>query len=214
MIRDAAVSLIAARVGQRVDLNPIIILEMDLAIRTKLEESAKLIPWFLTTEMASTTTTIDDERLPLPTDFIIEVESGTLWIKTPDETKWTRLKKTDYDNLDEKFEDDGLGRPTHYAIAGLYFMLRPVPDIAYNVRMRYAGKDPQSVATSNVENLWLKYASDLVIAATCAEVARGQIHDFQLAASFAPEIASAWDRLRVLNEARQHANQDYQMGDD
>ncbi len=214
MLRDAAVALIAARVGQRSDLNAAIILEMDLAITMTLELNPKLIPWFLESEFATTTMTPNDERLALPNDFIMECESGTLWVYNTSAAKWVRLHKNDYDTIDEKYENSAAAIPVQYSLSGNYFLLRPIPNVAYSVRMRYIAKDPTSILNTNVENRWLKHAADLVIAVTSQAVARGQVHDEVLAQSFEADIARAWERLYRLNEARQHANRDYQMGDD
>lgn len=214
MLRDAAVSLIASRMGQRTDLNDAIILEMGLVITTKLEENAVITPWFLLTESATSALTIDEERLAVPDDFIVEDEENPIFVLDTESNKYLPLKKIGYDEMVWKYKDSENTIPSVYAITGLYFTLRPLPNAAYAVKLRYYGKDPVLVSDGNVENRWLKYAPDLVIAATCAAVARGQIHDVPLAESFNGEIAGAWTRLKILNEARQHANRRYEMGEE
>jgi hypothetical protein len=213
MIRDDAIALVASRVGQRTDLNTAIQLEMSLVIVTKLEENPAITPWFLRTTKSDLVTVADVDTVALPADFIVQQEDRALQYYDEAGAKWVNLKKMLYEFLDQKYEDAAHAAPAAYNIDGLLIALRPVPDAIYTLRLRYYQHDPLVVA-NNVETLWLKYAPDLVIAATCATVAKGQLHDMELAASFDSEIAGAWRRLSVLNEAREHTGMTYEMGED
>jgi hypothetical protein len=213
MLRDAAVSLIAARMGQRTDLNAAILLEMALTIQTKLEETAMMTPWFLLYRDGTLLSVVGDDLVSLPSDFIVPAEDRALQVYDATALRWLTLEKMTYEDLDAKHVDAEPTQPTAYAIDGVSLVLRPVPDAAYSLRLRYFRHDPLTIAT-NIETNWLKYAPDLVIAATCAEVARGQIHDMPLAQSFSTEILGAWNRVKILNEARQHAGMRYEMGED
>lgn len=74
MLRDAAVALIASRMGQRTDLNAAILLEMALVITTKLEENAVMTPWFLLHREDTLVSVAASDLIALPADFIVSAE--------------------------------------------------------------------------------------------------------------------------------------------
>lgn len=214
MVRDDAVTLLLSRLGNRsaATWQTTIINEMILVQSSRLEGDASLRLWFLITENATSAFTIGDERLGLPTDFLGEVEEAVLQVLNPTTSKWVPLTKDDYDLIVEDFKDSANAIPEKYALLGDYFRVRPVPDLAYPVRMIYFGRD--TTLATNIENDWLKHAADLVIAETGIVMAEQHIKDTELVASFRTASAEARVRLRVANEARKHTGRTYEMGSD
>lgn len=98
-------------------------------------------------------------------------------------------------------------------MAGGYFLLRPVPDTIYTLRMRYYAQDILP-STGNIENKWLKEAPDLILAELGTIIAGEYIRNPQLAAEYAQKATIARDRLYKRHERRMHANRTYGMGED
>ncbi len=206
MLRDAAVSIIAQRLGNRTDLNDQIIAEMQFAQEALETEDYK--PHFLLSEFADTTTTIGEERLAVPSNFIQEYDEGTLWYydTTGATPVWTPLRKRAVEDI----KNAGLaeGPPQYYSIGNGYFRLGPVPDAEYSIKMLYYKRD--TVLTSNIENGWLKYAPRLLIARTGLDVATF-IRDPQLVQIFGQLYTDARAKFIANEEGRKHANMDYRM---
>jgi hypothetical protein len=205
MLRDTAVNLIARRLGNRTDLNDSIIAELQFV--QELLENREYLPWFLLSELASTSTVADEERLALPSDFLMEYEQGALWYySASSETKWTPLVKRPIEDLKGAF--DSSGAPQYYALANGYFRLGPVPDAVYNIKMLYYKRDEG--LDTNIENNWLKYAPALMVAMTGVQVAT-YIQNERMIQVFAAALQRAEVEFYNALEARKHANMDYQM---
>lgn len=216
MNRGQVIALIGKRLGNRTDLGADILIEMDLAQATALERNGRIVPWFLETEIASAPTTPGDERLPIPTDFAMEKETGGLFIYDASlgTEPWVKLTKDDYDALLAEFQDQQT-RPKKYSLGGQYFRLKPTPDAVYTVKQIYFATvtAPSLLANDNTDNLWLRYAPDLMIAVVAKVMAEKYLQDRELGASFDGDITRAWDRLNSETEAQQHTNREYVMGD-
>jgi hypothetical protein len=219
MIRSEAEDFIRDILGRSgTDLRTQIIASMNLAKRQL--EGSPFLPWFLITEVSSATTVIGEERLTLPTNFLREVEEeGALFIydtsgvTSTTENEWIELVKWDNETLRNEYSDlaDSRARPTHYALVGNYFKLYPVPDANYTVKMLYYGKVTDFSAGTDTENVWLKWAPDLLIARAGLWVAR-RVRDKTAQAIFAEEFKAALQRVRVEDEARRQANFSQWMG--
>lgn len=201
MIRDNLIALVAQRIGNRTDLTSRMITELLLLQETKLEQNSWL-PWFLETEMEQAALTVGEERLALPSDFLEEIEDQALWLyDTAAEVKMASLSKMGYDAMLAKYPGDG--RPAAYSIGNQYFHLRPVADAAYIIKTRYMAKD--ALLDTNIENKWLKYASDLVIAELGAVMAR-HVQNGNLVALYEADAEKAWSRLYAKHVAREEIN--------
>lgn len=209
MTRDDVITLLGYRLESRTDLVERIMLEMRLVQSTILEEH-EWLPWFLESELAEASTTSGEWRVPVPEDFLMEMEPAALWITDADGVR-KELKKMDMDVAAERYS--GTGCPQVYALHGNYFYLFPTPDQAFPLQMLYYARDTD-MAAENVETNWLKYAPDLVIACVGREVAEKHIQNGALAASFAADIVPAWLRLLNKHTARVEANQSRSMGGD
>lgn len=199
MFRNDLFALLAQRLGNRQDLIPRMETEVLLLQEIRLEQNVWL-PWFLETEMAWTTTTPGEERVQLPVDFLGEVEEQALW--RVDDTRLVPIQKMDYDDMLVRFPMEGT--PRAYAVGNGYLFLRPVPTEEITLRMRYLAR--AEPLTSNIENVWLKYASDVVIAELGAVLAKQHMQHGELAATFAEDAKLAWDRLYKVHIGRQETN--------
>ncbi len=209
MLRDEAISRIQRRLGFRSDLvSAITEAIQDAQMRA---EDSPTLPWFLITEVSSITTTIGEERVQLPSDFLREYEDDALYYfnaaATDDADKWVELPKDDLDFLRRKYP--GSGAPKAYTIAGDYFRIFPTPDAVYTLKSMYYQAD--LVLTDNVENLWLKHAPFMLINDAGNEIA-ADIGNKEAAAKFASGYQRALLALAGENEARKHENRRYVMG--
>lgn len=212
MIRSLAVTLILQRLGNRSASEYQSIVETEMqAMQALLEEDATLMPWFLITTSPSYPLVAGDNSLVLPDDFLLELEEGMVEIYDASVPKWRTLAKDDFDTLVQTYVDEGSARPEKYALVGNYLRFFFTPDIIYNVRLTYFAR--ALPLTADIENVWLKYAGDLLMARTGYQVASHHLQDTELSAVFADDVKVAKDRLWRLNEARMHAGRDYQMGD-
>lgn len=211
MLRDAVITLLNYRLGNRTDLTERMILEMDYVQAFTLEGTGSFIPWFLASEMTTTTVGGGEERIQLPSDFLGEMEDQALWLYDADSiTPYKKLIKRDYDLLVEKYIDSGI--PAQYAISGDYFLIKPTPNDTYTIKMRYYASDI-SVTTGNIENKWLKHAADMLMAETGVRMAM-HIRNSSLRAEFAEEAERARQRVYVKHESLRHTNRIYGMGED
>jgi len=208
MLRNTAVRLLAQRLNNRTDLDEAIIQEMQLAQEMRMEQGGRFTPWFMVTEYATKLTDPQENRIPVPDDFVIELEEEPVWVLATDGV-WKPLTKKGEGALQQYFGETLQLLPTHYALEGDHFTLFPVPDQAYQVRFRYGAR--QAPLTTNIENSWLKFAPDLMIGEVGEAVAMHVMQNDKLAAGFTKTKNEAWERLFIMNEARIHANRSYQM---
>jgi hypothetical protein len=210
VLRDAMVTTILGRLGARTDLQSLVETEV-LYVQETVLEGHPWLPWFLTTETASTPTVAGEESVAVPTGFLQEMEGQSVWLIDPsDDVTPLELKKDEYDILLQRYP--GTGQPQAYALRGDFFMLRPTPDDIYTLRMRYFGRAP--LLSSNIENVWSKHAADVFIAETCLLVAEEHIKDYESAERFRTMVQRGWDRLNRMNVARAEAGAMREMGDD
>jgi hypothetical protein len=209
-ILSSAQAIIKGRLGNftSTSLDAPIITEMAQA-QTVMEEG-DFKPWFLLTESSTALNAINEERLPVPTDFIMEWEEGALSWKEQTATVWIDLTKEDYDFLRGRY--DPTGSPKGYALAGENFLIVPEPIAIYNWKMRYYAKQPAN-ANPTDENVWLKYASDWLIAETGLIIANSYVRDKKAADQFAAQKSEAKARLEKHNVAKAEANRERMMGE-
>ncbi len=211
MIRSEAVIRVQRGLAFRGDK----VLEIEDALRdTQVElENSAFLPWFLKTEVADfdQRTTVDEERVRIPDDFIREVEADALWYfnstTTVDSEKWTPLQK----DIPEFLREDlpGSGSPRAYALTKDYFRIFPTPDAQYQLKMVFYKND--ELLTSNVENEWLKYASDVMIGRAGIRIASA-LRDQGAISFFSALEQSGISRMINETEAREAANFRYVMG--
>jgi len=208
MIKGKVIDLIKSRLGNRTDtgIDEKINLELDAA-QYELERFGVFTPWFLLGENATYTTTIDEPRVPIPTDMLQEYEEGALYYNG------LPLVKHDQDYLSERFENAEPGAPRAYALVNEYFELFPTPDDAYLINMKYYRMDtaPSDVALDG-QNKWLKNASDWLLAKTGLAVARF-IKDAEAQTLFAEDEDKASKRIYLMHVDRAERNSPRKKGD-
>lgn len=213
MLRNEAVARVQRGLGFRTDLVDVIIEELGDAQRL-LEggiltpSGGTFLPWFLQTEVSSTTEIVDEVRVPLPEDFLRECEEDALWLQQSDGT-WKALWKDDLDWLRREYP--GTGAPVGYALDGGYFRLFPKPDAMYVISMMYYAADVPITSGADMTNKWLTNAPFLLI----AEAGKSVAADTRSTAAlqrFSEKATLEARRLFISNEAREHENRRYVMG--
>lgn len=193
MTRDEAVSHIQMQMGFRTSLSSSIILQLQLA-QTTLESNPTL-PWFLVSEDSYVRTEVDEDRIPLPTDFLLETDAAVLRY-VPDDITATNpevdLVKDEYDVLRKNYLDSTtgtiqVGAPQAYCILGGYFRIFPTPDDDYLLRMIYYAED--DALDTNVENQWLKYIPKLLMGVAGKQMSGGPLRDKE-----AWSVFDTWER--------------------
>ena len=198
MNRDLAVAAIRRQLGFRTDLASDITSELQIA-QAELEKGPTK-PWFLVSEDSYKRTTVGEQRLELPSDFLEEVEDGVLRYvpDTPadnsDESNEVDLVKEDYDILRKNYLLNTGGPPEAYCLLGKYFRIFPTPNEAYLIRMIYFKK--ALTLDTNIENEWLEHVPLLLMGSAGLKIATA-LRDSGAAS---------------VNESRMHTNRSYQVG--
>ena len=176
------------------------------------------LPWFLLSERSSTSQLGNEERLLLPSDFILEFEGDALWLQLENGGE-RRLWKYDADDLRSQvsqYSDQALQHALQlsrfsYALTGDYFRIFPKPDTAQTYKMIYYQR--QTVMTDpSEENRWLKYAPWVLIGAAGAEMCMGA-RDREAKAHFEAKKAAALQSISTFTLERKYANRRMAMGE-
>ena len=204
MTRDEGVALIKQQLSFRTTLDSAIVTWLQFA-QTNLE-AAPTKPWFLVSEDSFTNLTVDEERVPLPTDFLQEVEEATFKYRPDDYPTESEvdLKKDEYDQLRKDFVGVEAGPPQAYALLGDYFRVFPLPDDDYQVRLIYYKRD--TLLTTNVENGWLKHVPLLLLGSAGKLIGSGPLRDKGAMDIFDEWVRTGMALLTSQNEAREMAN--------
>lgn len=211
MTRDEAVAEIKRILGFRTGTtHDSAIIQQLKTTQERLEREPEL-PYFLRTEVSSITTEASEERIALPSDFLMEWEEDALWHFNTDADSdaetWTALYKDELAFLRKSLP--GEGKPQAYAFDGSYFRLFPTPDAEYTIKMIYFGAD--TVLDTNVENKWLRHLSELLIGDAGAMMAAG-MRDASAITVFANMKASGKAKLVTQQSALDGAGRRYVMG--
>lgn len=214
MTGQKTLDLLMSRLGNRTEseLRNTCLSEMELVQSTKLEQGP-IKPWFLITEATDAVLTPNERRLQVPDDFLSELEEeGSLYIIDENGKEHELIKKAWDENVSWHGLDATSDLPKNYSLVGGYFMIFPIPLQARTVRMRYYASQPAPQDNNN-ENVWLKHASDLLIAETGLVMAGQHVQlDPDKVQRFQEMIGPAWDRINRENVSRAEANIDRRMG--
>lgn len=186
------------------------LLELKLQQETTLEGGSSL-PWFIITEDATVTTTVNERRVEVPSDFIREVEEKPL-LYVPSDGDEIELHKGSYEELLAHHGSEAVGAPKDYALRGDYIMLFPKPDAIYTLKLPGYYARQAAPTDTTAENQWMKWVPDLLMALTGETIALQHIHDFELGLTFTSMKAAAYKRLDDMEVAREEANRDRAMG--
>lgn len=208
MTRSEAIVLIHQQLGFRSDLADRIIPNLTAA-QTMLE-AGPTKPWFLISEDSYVRTTADEDRVPIPSDFIQEVDEAVLrYVPDDSEEEQVDLKKDYYDTLRVNYAEVEAGAPEAYCLMGEYFRIFPMPDDDYLIRMIYYKKD--TVLTTDVENGWLKHVPFLLVGKAGGMIASA-VRDSAALATFMKWEQEGRVLLVSQNADRDMAGRDMQMG--
>jgi hypothetical protein len=210
------ISAIQQRLSNRTGLSSEIITELDLQQSTILERKGRVVPWFLTSEVATATLFAGEDRLPVPLNFLVESEAGGLFYYVPTAQAggepWNRLTKLEWTDAILQYQNTE-GSPIVYSLAGEYFRVRPLPDQSYTLKLLYIRAEPSfSGQGDDFTNAWSRFAPDLLIATVAEAMARLYIQDFELATALAQDVERGWDRVFAETEAQANTNRSYTMG--
>lgn len=214
MNRGEAIDLIAQRLGNRgTSLDTQIALELQQAQREM--EALPELPWFLSVKNTSLSTTASTRTVTLPSTFLFEDEDEGFLI-TDSNGKKHELRKANYldgslaDYLTNDDEGDAKGLPEQYSIHAQILYLFPTPDKAYTLELNYYATDT-TLSTDAIENDWLLYASDVLIARAGLQMSRF-LRDPELVQLFGADLSTAVRRMVDQSTARRMAGRVSQMG--
>lgn len=225
MLRDAAITLILNRTGQRGGaVSPVdttmqaqAITEMQWAQEELEKQDSGLMPWFLENEYtnAAFKTSASSPLVALPTGFLRELDEVRCALFYQDTTlddEWVPLEKLDMDEGKTEYGGEVAGKPQAYSLLGVNYRMWPKPDAEYPLKaLIYMG---DAVLSSNIENNWLKYAGKVLIGKTGYAVAGWGVRDEAATAFFLKMETEGRDGLIRANTARQEAGRSRSMGDD
>lgn len=180
------------------------------------------LPWFLLTERSVSTSFEDEERLLVPSDFILEYEEDGLWLQLPEGGE-KLLRKYDADDLreavshwtDAQVDHNRQSYKFSYALTGDYFRIFPTPSIVYTYKMIYYQKQSLLVgdeAGLAGTNRWLQYAPWVLIG-MAGEMYAHAIRDSAAMSFFQQKKASAIQAITDHTISRQLANRRSALGE-
>lgn len=215
MLRNTAVDLLMSRLGNRRDttLRDKIISEMAF-VQEFILEGTNPLPWFLRTKTESLSTVIGDETITLPTGFLQLWDEGGVW-KLSATGVPTVLQREDYARLQDYYEDiDTIG---YYDLVDTTLYVRQVPTEVVTIGLWYYKRDTLITGTyddvgTNLQNSWLQYAADWLMAETGRLLADGYLQAPNMAALFQRQALEARDRLMREHEHRDEINKERNLG--
>jgi hypothetical protein len=213
MLRDTAVDLIMKRLGNRTgaDLQQDVINELVTA-QADVLEADPIVPWFLLSEESNAQTTVGDERVELPADFIMPWEYGFLYrYDAALDDPYIEMSRDDWGHI--KMVNNFSGIPTHYDISGNYIFMRPVADAIYPLRMRYMARGASLAGAygdaANIENVWLKHAADWLMGTAGAVIAdQYEFMKPEIVKKFTLQAARGRETVRIRNVALEESNKE------
>lgn len=175
-----------------------------------VDTAGTFLPWFLLTEMATVSVESDEERIPLPTDFLAEAEESGFfrYVSTGEdaEEQWKPLTKADLKRVRRTTGSE----PKFYSRSGIYFRIFPKPTSIVEFKTVYYAAD-EVLSDADSENKWLKYAPDLLWAEAGWHLA-ASIRDKDGLAVFENIKSVAARRLYFATVDTEVANQRLVMG--
>ena len=183
---DTIVSRATAALGNRLDIS---LSDGSFWANVGQETVWDLLPHDLQEKLAVSSTTSGENRITLPSDFQellnIRLSSGSNHNDV--------LQQINLDTIDSNMPEGGvlgsfsvstaLGVPTHYLPYADFIELRPSPDSAYSVQMRYRGQLATLVATTDRLSVTTRFG-EAVFLKTTQLLADNVVRDFNSGAAF------------------------------
>jgi len=224
MKRDEALDILLARAGQRqgdTTLKDQLVKEMKMVqkdfeysgVDLPIEQGGGVFwPWFLLSEISTGDIIEGTHKISVPDDFIMGWEYGALWLYDSNkDDPWKLLEKASYDYLRANYSED-LAEPVAYALSGDNFYLFPASDGEYQLKIIYY-QAAQELGT-NIENVWLFYAPQLLIAKVGEIMAGMYLHDQNLQNRFLRQMAEQSVKTYNATVAREMENYEVTKGGD
>lgn len=209
MTRDEAVAEIQQGLGFTTQREDAIITQMKRIQRTL--ELGRSLPWFLKLQNESFTATIGDDVLALPESFLREVDREQFHFPDPtDDNEMIFLEKTTLEEGKRRFAGADAGTPAAYVMLGKsQVIIYPERDAEYTLTWSYYQSD--EVLTSNIENLWLEHAPDVIIGGAGMFIAQ-DLRDQRAEQRFSQLYNAAWAGLFAETELLDVVNDDLIIG--
>lgn len=174
-------------------------------------ERGPIDPWFLRSEREFIQTQADEERLPIPNNFLAEVDDSHLWLVPSDSSEdEVELLKDELDYLRVTYgRSGGTGTPKAYALDNIYYRLFPTPDGIHTIKAIHIHQDTR--LSTNVENAWLKHSPWLLIG-RAGKIIAGAAGNARAKADFVELEAGALASLTSKQTSREMDNRRLQMG--
>jgi hypothetical protein len=211
MNNSQVLDLMIQRMGNRKNFSrDTLLLEMNSKIQEL--EVGSFLPWFL--EGMWEEAGVDVPSLSLPEDFLQEVEDGKLELVS-EVGKFIYPKKRPFEKVQEVWQvyPEG-GEPRIYAIWGGQLHLAPRPVAPYVLSLPYFKQTPEVADGEEEVTSWLKHALNFITYATLVDVSSNNLRDTEAANRFSSLAGKAYSTLYRHNEARQHTNADYNIGEE
>lgn len=220
MLRNAAVDVIATRLGNRTDLRDAIIAEMDLIMTTELDLSGVNYLWQIEQGEYLGRTIASEYRFNFafstPSLLALVEDTNLYFSVVGGSTEWQYLE---YQDWLPPVDINTLALPTYWTWGSdmlIHFdtLIQGQIDLygkCYRRATTVAGtySDP----TNNIDNTWLRNAPDVVIAATAERMAQNIVAP-ELAQMFANQKTTALDRIYRQDIAKREAHADRASTDD
>lgn len=210
LTRDEIVTMTLNRLGNksRHEALRVVAKEEIKLVQQRLEQSQKL-PWFLLSEDSFTTTKVNEPRLTVPKDHLLDYEQGALWLIRPQDGEVERLEKYDLDRMRKKYSSVTPNQPKRYALTNLYYRLNPTPDAVYTMQLMYYQADIE--LGLHTVNKWTTYAADVLVGELGLILAGQYVNDQARVDDFSSYLEAARSRMYMKTEARDHTDRDYEM---
>jgi hypothetical protein len=175
-------------------------------------ENSPFHPWFLEKVSVGVVATPGSQTLNLPADFLLTVEDTNWYTVSPTDGAKKVLYRGYHEDLILKFKDAAGALPKGYDyFAGLIY-LGPKPDLAYTLDFKYYAK--QTAPPDNgdtLTNQWILNAQALCVVAVAQRLMENYIKDYKRADGLKVEEGTLRSELHKYNEARKHADMDYNV---
>lgn len=218
MLRDAVADLLAFRLGQRTDLRDTIIAEMDHIIQQELSKSGHYFLWQRGSWGALATLAAGAMSVNLSSILALDEDTPLSIAKSPADVAPNELVFSDGFWPDIIPATQPTGKPSYWCWVGdgvLEFDRKA--DVEYVIYGRAYAADTSLAGTygdaNNIENRWLRNASDVVISAVGRRMSMSMMSD-RLFQMFNNDFEKAWKRAYTEDIARREALADRAATDD
>lgn len=180
-----------------------------------LQNGGTFRPWFLLSEMGLYTLSAGEDQVPVPTaGFLGEYEQGALWRQYNDSdgvAEWAPLGKDSFDRNVAKY-GNAPGTPKKYSRDGLFWRVRPIPDVDTELRMLFYKRDNALTAGSPV-NKWTDYASGYLLAQLSYRMLEFYAREPEAAQRFAVHATRAIQALYSRHISAEEVNDHTRTGE-